>query len=98
VARHGEGFAVLIADFRPETLAWVGSGTTLNASTDGVQLLGEALVALSTRPLRIDGHPIALRARVGICTDRAACADGAAMLAEAVGGERITDGPQGRHS
>ncbi len=97
VARHGEGFAVLIADFRPETLAWVGSGTALNASAEGVQLLGEALVALSTRPLRIDGHPIALRARVGICTDRAACADGSAMLAKAVGGERITDGQQGRH-
>jgi PAS domain S-box-containing protein len=84
VARHGDGFAVLIADFRPGTLAWAGAGELLHASPEGAQQLAAALVALSTRPLRIDGHAIALRARAGLAIDRAAYPDAPTMLAEAV--------------
>jgi PAS domain S-box-containing protein len=83
-ARHGDGFAVLIADFRPETLAWAGPCSAEPASEAGLHHLAAALAGLIERPLRIDGHTINVRARVGIAPAPSTCADAAAMLAEAV--------------
>ncbi|MBL8454278.1 MAG: diguanylate cyclase, partial [Zoogloea sp.] len=83
-ARHGDGFAVLIADFRPETLAWAGPCDAEAASEAGLQHLATALAGLIERPLRIDGHPIRLQARIGIAPAPSTCTDAAAMLAEAV--------------
>lgn len=84
VARHGEGFAVLIADFRPETLAWAGTCPPEPASQAGLQHLSAMLVELVSRPLRIDGHSLSLQARVGIAPAPARCTDAQALLAEAL--------------
>jgi len=83
-ARHGDGFAVLIADFRPETLAWAGPCGAAPASEAGLHHLSTALASLIERPLRIDGHTINVRVRIGIAPPPSTCADAPAMLAEAV--------------
>ena len=48
----------------------------LDALDDGLPLI--------ERPLRIDGHAINVRARIGIAPRPSTCADAPAMLAEAV--------------
>ena len=77
--RHGNGFAVLITDFRPATLAWVGP-----AASGGVGDLAAALAGLVERPLRIDGHAIKLQARIGLAPAPSTCTDASALLAEAL--------------
>lgn len=80
--RHGNGFAVLITDFRPATLAWAG-----DVASGSVSDVAEALAALVTRPLRIDGHPIAISARIGIAP--AGGGDAQSLLAEAVAASNV---------
>lgn len=77
--RHGNGFAVLITDFRPATLAWAGP-----AASGGVGDLAAALAGLVERPLRIDGHAIKLQARIGLAPAPSTCTDASALLAEAL--------------
>lgn len=77
--RHGNGFAVLITDFRPATLAWAGP-----AASGGVGDLAAALAGLVDRPLRIDGHAIKLQARIGLAPAPSTCTDASALLAEAL--------------
>lgn len=84
VARHGDGFAVLIADFRPETLAWAGAFDFDPASPPGLARLANALTELAARPLRIDGHPLVLAGQVGIAPRGGA--DAQAVLAAAAAG------------
>lgn len=84
VARHGDGFAVLIADSRPETLAWAGAFDIDPASPSGLARLANALTELAARPLRIDGHPLVLAGQVGIAPPGGA--DVQAVLAAAAAG------------
>ncbi|MBR0567016.1 PAS domain S-box protein [Azoarcus sp. L1K30] len=83
VARHAGGFAVLISDFRPQTLGWAGPPSAEPASEAGLLHLAHALSAVISRPLRIDGHNLSLSARFGIASDREAYADAHAMLEQA---------------
>lgn len=83
VARHAGGFAVLISDFRPQTLGWAGPPSAEPASEAGLLHLADALSAVISRPLRIDGHNLSLSARFGIASDREAYADAHAMLEQA---------------
>lgn len=83
VARHGNGFAILVADFRPASLAWAAPLPADPAPDAGLQHLAGALAGLAGKPLRIDGHPIALRTRVGVAPSPARCADAREMLAAA---------------
>jgi GGDEF domain-containing protein len=83
VARHGNGFAILVADFRPASLAWAAPLPDDPAPDASLQHLAGALAGLAGKPLRIDGHPIALRTRVGIAPSPARCADAREMLAAA---------------
>ncbi|NMG72634.1 hypothetical protein DNK49_21915 [Azoarcus communis] len=83
VARHAGGFAILISDFRPQTLSWAGQSVTEPASGAGLLHLAHALATVISRPLRIDGHSLNLSARFGIASDREAYADAHAMLEQA---------------
>jgi len=83
VARHAGGFAVLISDFRPQTLSWAGPPSAEPSSAAGLLHLAHALAAVISRPLRIDGHSLSLSARFGIATEREAHADANAMLEQA---------------
>lgn len=83
VARHGNGFAILVSDFRPPSLAWASPAPAGAASPEGLRHLADALAGLAGKPLRIDGHPIALQARVGIAPAPGQCSDARAMLAAA---------------
>jgi len=99
VARHGDGFAVLIADFRPETLAWAGAFDIDPASPPGLARLANALAELAARPLRIDGHPLVLAGQVGIAPPPTAGSDPQALLAAAAaaaGGGRAGPSPSAR--
>lgn len=83
VARHGNGFAILVADFRPASLAWAAPLPDAPSTAAGLSHLADALTGLAGRPLRIDGHPIALSARIGIAPAPTQCSDAKEMLAAA---------------
>lgn len=83
VARYGNrGFAVLISDFRAETLKWAADAAGETPDAGRPESIVAALRVLLERPLRIEGHGLTLRVKASMANTVDGYADAHAMLAD----------------
>lgn len=83
VARYGtQGFAVLISDFRPESLQWMVGAEAQQPLLVQPENIEAALVALLAKPFRIEGHSLTLQVRSTKATDVSGYSDAQSMLAK----------------